>query len=297
MNFSCNLCRFKKFNFISNKVRDSNSFKIYQCASCSHIQIFPIPKYDQTRIFYDKDMMSKNIKFHSIKNMIEKKQKDTLQHISFTRKIAKKKSKILEIGSGYGLFLNEMTKLGYDITGIEISKTRRDFAEKYANTKVLNVDITQNSRLNSDYDLIVMFQVLQYISNPIKLLQKINRLLKKNGKLMFLVPNADDLFLKIDSNYKNWFWQMAHVNYFTPKILKKILKSENFTNIEILGVQRYSIENLFNWRLNGKPLLIKPSFDLPLEYNFLEKYYKNYLQKNLISDTLLVTAQKTSSSK
>jgi len=58
----------------------------------------------------------------------EKSKKDTMTHVNLTKKLALKKSKILEIGSGYGFYLDMMKKQGYDVTGIEISKIRRNYA-------------------------------------------------------------------------------------------------------------------------------------------------------------------------
>ncbi len=288
----CNICKKNQFKIISPFVRDSKKHKIIQCKNCTHIQLSPIPSPEKNRKFYDEDKMSKNIKLHSMQVMKEKSKKDTLTHVNLTKKISQKKSKILEIGSGYGFFLDSMNKKGYDVIGIEISKIRRNYAKRISKSNVLDVDITEQVPEIGKFDSVVIFHVLEYIADPIHFLKNVSKLLKNNGKLLIKIPNVDDLSLKYHESYRNWFWQRAHANYFSPKVLKLVLKKAGFTKIKISGIQRYSIENMFNWRLIGNPQLKKPTFELSTEYLFIDNYYKQHLENNLNCDTLLVIAQK-----
>ena len=93
--------------------------------------------------------------------------------------------------------------------------------------------------------------------------------------------------------YGDWFWQRAHINYFSPKTLRKVFHKAGF-KVRILGVQRYSIENLFSWKLTNKPQLKNPTHSLSKEYEWIEKYYKHNLERKLICDTLIVIGTKLS---
>ena len=75
-------------------------------------------------------------------------------------------------------------------------------------------------------------------------------------------------------------------------ILKKILSRSGFHSVKIFGIQRYGIENMFNWRINLKPQLDKPSFKIDKDYEWLEKNYKNYLEKKISSDTIIAISTK-----
>jgi 2-polyprenyl-3-methyl-5-hydroxy-6-metoxy-1,4-benzoquinol methylase len=306
---SCNICKKNKFLLVSPHVRDSKKHKIIQCKNCSHIQLTPFPTPEQNKKFYDQDKVlqflfsEKNLKFydfdktskkkklHEMKIMKEKSEKDTLIHVNLTAKISKKNSHILEIGSGFGFFLDSMNKSGYNIEGIEISNPRRIYAKRISKVNVYDYDINEKVPEIGKFDNIVMFAVLEYISDPIHFLKNTSKLLKNNGKLLLKIPNVNDLSLKHHESYKNWFWQSAHANYFSPKVLKLVLKKAGFKKIKIFGLQRYSIENMFNWRLNENPQLKKPTFDLPPDYHFIDNYYKKYLEDNLICDTIIATAE------
>jgi len=288
----CNICENTIFNTLSSKVRDSLKHKIIQCSKCKHIQLFPIPDYDENRKFYDNDKMSKNLKINLLKRIQEKSQFDLDKDVEIVTNIASKHDKILEIGSGYGFFLSEMNKRGYDIKGIEISKSRRFASKKISDSVVYDYDLTQSVPDIGKYDVVVLFAVMEYISNPIQFLSNIRQLLNKKGKIIIKSPNVEDFQLKLNNNYQSWFWQRAHINYLTQKILKLILRKSMFKKIKIRGLQRYSIENMFMWKFTGKPQLQNPTYSLNSDYEFIEKYYKKFLEKNLICDTLIVTAEK-----
>jgi len=235
----CNICNKTKFEQISPRVRDSTKHRILRCKNCTHIQLSPIPTLAENRKFYDEDRMSKNIQFHSIKLMKEKSMSDTLIHVNLTKKLASKKSKILEIGSGYGFFLEAMKKQKFNVTGIEVSKLRRDYAKKLSKVSVLDYDLHEGVPNIGKYDVIVMFHVLEYIADPIHFLSNTAKLLKPKGKLLVKIPNANDLSLKFHEEYRNWFWIRAHINYFTPKILKHVLKKAGLK--KKLNFQEYNV--------------------------------------------------------
>lgn len=288
----CNICKNTIFNTLSSRVRDSSKHKIIQCSQCKHIQLFPIPGYVENRKFYDDDEMSKNLKINLLKRIHDKSQFDINRDKEIVTNIASKHDKILEIGSGYGFFLSEMNKKGYNIKGIEISKSRRLASKKISDTTVYDYDLTQSVPNIGKFDIIVLFAVMEYISNPIQFLSNIRQLLNKKGKIIIKSPNAEDFQLKLNNYYKSFFWQRAHINYLTQKILNLILKKSMFKKIKINGLQRYSIENMFVWKFTGKPQLENPTYSLDFNYEFIEKYYKKFLEKNFICDTLVAIAEK-----
>ena len=64
-----------------------------------------------------------------------------------------------------------------------------------------------------------------------------------------------------------------------------------FKKINIFGVQRYGMGNMFNWKINQKPQLENPLFAFKEGYTEIEKNYKNFLEKNLISDTIIIVGK------
>jgi 2-polyprenyl-3-methyl-5-hydroxy-6-metoxy-1,4-benzoquinol methylase len=289
----CRLCKNMQLLTVSKKVRDSKKHKILQCKKCEFIQLYPLPNQIELSEFYDKNRQVKNAGInYNIATIERKAYEDTKRRVETIQRLVKKKQRIIEIGSGHGFFLKKMADLGWDITGIEISKQRREDSEKRTKVKILNVNLNDNTENLGKFDIVLLFHVLEHISEPVEFLANIKKMLSKNGKLIIEVPNVKDHHLHSSKEYTEWYWQKAHLNYFSSNTLKHTLQKAKFKKISINGIQRYSIENFFYWKINKKPQLLNPAKKVTEDFEWLEKYYKKYLEDNLVSDTIIVTAEK-----
>jgi 2-polyprenyl-3-methyl-5-hydroxy-6-metoxy-1,4-benzoquinol methylase len=283
----CTICNNKKFLVISKKVRDSKKHKIIKCKKCDHIQLFPTPTEFEEKEFYDENLQDKNIKFFGgIKENRIKSIEDTKRRVDFVKLLIPKNGKILEIGSGHGFFIESMEKLNYNITGIEISKNKRKLSKRITKSKILNVNLINELPNIKNLDAIVLFHVLEHLSNPSDFLKKISIMLKSNGKIILEVPNSDDNQLNSNFAYKEFYWQRGHLHYFNPRSLKTVISKAGFKS-KILGIQRYSIENMINWKLTNKPQINFPTFSLEKPYEWIDVYYKKTLEKSLKCDTII----------
>ena len=155
---------------------------------------------------------------------------------------------------------------------------------------VLDININEKIPTTKPFDIVVLFHTLEHIIDPVILLKNIKKLLKPKGKVLVEVPNCDDFHLGLNKFYNEFYWERAHIHYFNSKSLKTVINLGSFKNIKITGVQRYSIENFFHWRLKNKPQMENPTYSLPSELNWLDESYKKYLERNLICDTLISIA-------
>jgi len=163
-------------------------------------------------------------------------------------------------------------------------------AKRVTNVKILDINLLKNTTNIGKFQAIVLFHVLEHISPSILFLQEIKKMLNNNGKILIEVPNFNDYQNKINKEYREWNFQRAHIHYFTPKMLKFVLRNAGFKKISIKGVQRYGIENMMYWKAYRKPQMTKPSFELDNDYEFIEKIYKENLKKKMICDTIIATA-------
>lgn len=288
----CILCKYSKFKIIASQVRDAKNYKVIKCIKCNHTQLNPIPTIEEDKEFYDKEMQDVGINYSfKLAELRHFSAADVNRRATFVQKIIPKNKKILEIGSGDGFFLERMQKDGYHMTGIEISKQRRIKSKRVTNVKVLNINLMGCASNIGIFDGIVLFHVLEHIIDPVNFLKNISNLLKPKGKLIVEVPNFDDNQIKMNEAYKDWSLQRAHIHYFVPTILKDVFTKAGL-RVKVTGIQRYSIENMFSWKLTNKPQINNPIFSLEKEYDWIEKSYKTNLEKKLISDTIIAVGQR-----
>ena len=133
----------------------------------------------------------------------------------------KKRSNILDYGTGCGVNLDMLCKFGHvDIH--EKNKFARTLIKKN-NKKIKRVYSTNKIKKNF-YDLIVAADVIEHIRKPKPILNNLKKSLKKNGKILVTVPAYQFLFSKKDQS-------LGHYRRYTKKTLKKEFKNFKIENI------------------------------------------------------------------
>lgn len=144
----------------------------------------------------------------------------------------KKTSKVLEIGSGHGYFLDKLKKLQIkDITGLEISSEAAKTCQQKGH-QVINAPIEDLSE-DKTYDVICSFQIFEHLPNVDATLLKSIKLLKKDGLLMISVPNNLSLLFSLDP-YHTLNLPPHHVMLWDEISLRKIAKLYDLEVVDIL---------------------------------------------------------------
>ena len=148
--------------------------------------------------------------------------------------------------------LYPLRKKGHNCTGVEPSGFFTKFLDK---NNIANFDSIEDlNKKNLKFDLIIHFFVLEHIADPLTFLKKLLSLLKKNGKIVFEVPNVDDPLHSIYriKEFEKFYWSIAHPWYFSSHSLKFLLDKLD-CKFEIEFDQRYDLSNHLTWLLEGKP--------------------------------------------
>lgn len=142
---------------------------------------------------------------------------------------------ILEVGSGYGSFLEYLIKLGYQcIHTIDRSLELNKFVNsKLGNRLSLskNIDVsTFLEDVEEFYEAIVLIDVVEHIKkdDSRKILQQIYKALKDGGRLIIRTPNMANL-LGCYSRYID----ITHETGYTEFSLTQLLKEVGFNQVAI----------------------------------------------------------------
>lgn len=104
---------------------------------------------------------------------------------------------LLEIGCGNGHFLEKILSLGIDVEGVDINKD----AVEVCKSKGLRVDAVNVFDIVKNYDMVVLFEVLEHMENAKELFEFITtKLLRPGGHLVIAVPNPEGYLKELDIN-------------------------------------------------------------------------------------------------
>lgn len=146
--------------------------------------------------------------------------------------------KVLDIGC-YPPYLSDwLKKQGFDVFGVSSDH------EKIQDPKVstLNIETEDFPYKDNTFDLVVLTEVIEHLSNnPVKLLQKIKKILRPGGHLIITTPNAGRLqnIISLIFNKNIYFpiYQMDQNIYFRHQ--REYVKPEMDLVISQAGLDKF----------------------------------------------------------
>jgi 2-polyprenyl-3-methyl-5-hydroxy-6-metoxy-1,4-benzoquinol methylase len=107
---------------------------------------------------------------------------------------------VLDLGYGDGLLFPVLAS-EVDLTVVEGSKSLAEAAREYAVANGLNAQIEhclfESFESEKRFDVILASHVLEHVGDPVALLLKLKSLLKPNGVIVGIVPNAESFHRKL----------------------------------------------------------------------------------------------------
>jgi len=151
--------------------------------------------------------------------------------------------KILDVGAGSGILVEEALKMGYQAIGIEPSVWLQQKAEEHHLPVIQGV--LPSDLIRGPFDAVTLIDVIEHVEDPIALLYEIRSVLAPNGLLILNTPDVRSFFAKA-LRWNWWHFRIAHITYFDKKTISMLLSKTGF---EILHLRRpcwyFNAEYLF----------------------------------------------------
>jgi 2-polyprenyl-3-methyl-5-hydroxy-6-metoxy-1,4-benzoquinol methylase len=188
--------------------------------------------------------------------------------------------KILEVGCGGLGFVDKMSKLGFDVTGLELNEDSVLKAKRNG-FNVFNETIQEHSTgYFGKYDIVCSYQVVEHITNVKSFIQAQVDCLKKGGRLFISVPNNDSFIKYTKGGLLNF--PPHHMGLWNTKSLTSL---EALFNLKVEKVLFEPLQEYhFDWfvssvfqKLVNKNKLVKLVFD---RYTF-KRLFRLFVRKNM----------------
>ena len=240
----------KKFN------RDLNLFPIkkndilgdYKCSSMDHrvkpllIKCLKCGLVQAPRAEYPKNLaeLYSSVIDHTYLSNTSAKKKTFANAYRYIEPFLEKPGELLEVGSYCGFFLNYARHQGWSVKGIEPSNWACKYSKKTFNLDVINSSFDgAMKKLNSHYDLIVSWDVIEHVENPSDFIQSSFLLLKPGGIFAISTIDIDSFFSRLLGEKWPWIMRM-HLFYFGSKSLEWMIEAEGFKLIEVRPYRHYA---------------------------------------------------------
>ncbi|HVN56659.1 MAG TPA: class I SAM-dependent methyltransferase [Bacteroidales bacterium] len=258
---SCQVCGSKDIVLLhtcTDHLVTGADFDIFTCRTCGFRFTQDIPDEADSGKYYESPEYishtdSKKTIFERIYQvvrgyMLGRKKKLTLVSTSMA------KGNLLDIGSGTGHFLETMNRSGWDVTGIEVSTSARDYSAGKFGLKVFGPGHIHNLP-DGHFDCITMWHVAEHIYDIKGYFSEAARMLRPGGKMVIALPNCDSFDAVHYS--KDWAaWDVPrHLWHFSPLVFRSFLNENGFRLIEerILPFDVFYISILSEKQRGSKP--------------------------------------------
>jgi 2-polyprenyl-3-methyl-5-hydroxy-6-metoxy-1,4-benzoquinol methylase/Zn ribbon nucleic-acid-binding protein len=232
-------------------------YNVVTCVECGHLYTSPLRNAATNNALYQSSsnwIKSSSFDIPSvIKNRVEQYARE-LEHL------LEPGGQILEIGCSKGHFLKLMQKRGFEVWGIEPSRDSEMALQLVGEGRIQRglYDVS----FPGDLDAIVMFEVLEHIPEPHKIVKRVFNNLRQGGYFMGSVPNGEFIRFKTFLRRKIGLQKLIvplimdagnHINYFSAAGIQRMLETNGFE---------------FIWAKNA-----------PLEFNYIANSFSPFAKR------------------
>jgi 2-polyprenyl-3-methyl-5-hydroxy-6-metoxy-1,4-benzoquinol methylase len=198
-----------------------------KCGNCSLVFTYPTPEslfesYDEN---YYKLWLGKQ--FRQRRKLWKKRLRAVKRFC--------KSGKLLDIGTGDGLFLKTAKVGNFEVYGTEISPDAVKIAKKVYDLNIFSGEIEDSGFKENFFDVITIWHVIEHVKNPYGMLKKAYNLLKPGGIIFVATPNLDKYVSRAIYRLKNNrpfpFYSKRgeqHIFHFTAQTLGNLMETAGF---------------------------------------------------------------------
>ena len=275
---------------------EKDNFKYYKCQKC--LTIYANPRHN-AKAFQRYYSLSSSAKFwatdfykKTLKERVKRMWKPKAKFVQHIIKKEKNIKNIIDIGAGYGLFLNEIKKKSKINTyALEPSKILGNICKENKHA-VLNyfLENIPKSKIPKSKNIYTCFELFEHLHDPKLFLKKLYGFMKKGEMVILTTLSGVGLDINVLGKASKSIQPPYHINFFNPESIEYLLKKIRFKVIKITTPGKLDIDILVNnYQKIENPFwkkFIKNS--TYVEKNRMQKF----IQKNLLSSHMSIIFKK-----
>lgn len=197
--------------------------ELVQCANCSFVTYTK----DYSESIYE-DVYFNGGDYPDYLSQEPQLRKSMRRHIDFMLKHATPGNNLLEIGSAYGFFLDEIKKHFPNCQGIDICDSPLKHASEKLGCRVQKMDYLNLPSPEQSYEVICMWDTIEHLPRPDLFLEKAHRELQEGGWLFLTTGDIGSL----NARWRGEAWRQihppSHLHYFSRATMTQLATRVGF---------------------------------------------------------------------
>jgi SAM-dependent methyltransferase len=139
--------------------------------------------------------------------------------------------RLLQVGCGHGLLLDEARRRGYDVDGVEPSVEAARYARDRLGLAVREMAIEEAELEGERYDAILLVDVLEHLDDPVATLDRLLAVLAPGGAVLIVTPDPSSLTARVAGSHW-WCFVPAHYCLIPRKTLRELMDARGLLVLE-----------------------------------------------------------------
>ena len=217
--------------------------RVIECTGCGLGRVHPVPGPEELRALYPDNYYGEpGTKFQPLVERAVRVVGE--RHIGFLSRGLAPGARVLDVGCGRGVILGALADRGFEVHGVEISPEAARGADPRAEIRIAS-KLSEAGYPDATFDEVIVWHVLEHLSDPRGTLEEIHRVLAPGGRLIVAVPN----FSSAQARWTGAAWfhldLPRHVYHFPLAALERLIERAGF---EVGRAYHFSLrQNPFGW--------------------------------------------------
>lgn len=272
-------------------------FNYEECPQCKTLYVNPRPKKEAFDNYYSNSESSKFWANEFYKVTEEQRRskiwKPKAALVSQKLSSFKEIKELVDIGGGYGIFIEEFIKINQTINTLIIEPSTELAQACMDKGLKVKCDFFENLTPNDLPDsktLYTSFELFEHLHDPSRFLTLLYTSMKAGDVFLFTTLNG--MGIDIQTLWKNSksVSPPHHLNFFNPKSIQKLLETIGFKILEITTPGKLDLDIM----KNSRDLIHDKFWQNFLDYStdMEQQKMQTYLSSNLFSSHMMILCQK-----
>ena len=274
-----------------------NGFSFDECPKCKTLYVSPRPKREYFDAYYTDSQSTKywattfyKATEQNRREMLWKPKAQLIKDKIDT--FAPDTEKIVDIGGGYGIFVEEFLKIS-DIKHMVIEPSEylsKVCEEKGLKTLVKFLEDIKEDDLPNVKKTFVSFELFEHLHNPKEFLATLYKVMDKND--MFIFTTLSGMGVDIRTLWENAkpVSPPMHLNFLNPKSITIILEKVGFEVVEVTTPGKLDIDIMNNNKDNIKDRFWKDFLEYSTEDE--KQNMQKFISDNKLSSHMMIVCRK-----
>jgi len=276
-----------------------HGFSYSSCDECGTLYQSPRPPVEAFEAFYENSRSSRYWAEVFFPVVAEARREHIFRprakHLaSICNQKGLKPETVVDVGAGYGIFLEEWQRIYPGTKGIAVEPFRR-----LANVcRERGLEVVEGFAEDVDSyaetgDLVVCFEVLEHVYDPLGFVRALSQFAKPNGYVMVSTLGVDGFDIQVLWEKSKSIFPPHHINFLSVDGFRRLFSRSGFVQIEVLTPGKLDVDIVRNAYLKDPTVLDEHRYIKALISDRLKsENFQTFLCDNLLSSHVWIFAKK-----